>query len=321
MIYALETLSGGTLTERQLVQTRKKSALVVLAILVSLFSVITPNSARAGEVTGWPRHLVTDLVPRQLVAFGGDSMSLTNCESNRVQTTFRYIHDGVNASSLPPTTVGNPSPPHDGISCTLGQALATADGTFYTTHIDEDGGGNNTYRFVGLKNGRTLWSVDLSSDPVCSTMSSWGSAAHDAMMTNASIGSDGNIYGMVQAPIYGCATYLVGISSVDGHQLFTKKQLTTNGSQNGSRMWVYDDKILTTNGNGLFRQSATMARRIPRRRTSSRVLSGPSGGRTPTRMVAFSRSGRVRPQRLVRTSLTAIRTATAVRVRLLAVRM
>lgn len=217
-----------------------------------MFGVVSPNSAQAAEVSGWPLHFVQNMLPDGVTAFGNDDLSFTNCSNSQQAESFQYVHDGLTVSSLPTSQVGTASPPHEGIACN-GHGLATADGTFYTTYVKEDGSGANALKFAAMKNGRALWSTDLSSDPACSTMSSWGSESQDANMTNASIGSDGNIYGVVQAAAYGCATYIAGVSSVDGHVLF-KHQLTTNGSGKSNRLWVYNDKILTVNADGLLQQ-------------------------------------------------------------------
>ena len=230
-------------------------AIVMLMAATSLFGIVMPATSQADEATGWPLHLVTNMMPQQMTAFGGDSMSLTNCSNQQQAESFQYIHEGVTASSLPVSTVGTASPPHEGISCGGYQSLATADGTFYTTYVKEDASGVDSLTFVAMKNGRTLWSSDLNSqdDSVCSSMSGWGSEAHDEQMTNASQGSDGNIYGLVQATNPGCATYLTGVSGADGHVLF-KQLLTADGSFKASRVWVYDDNILTIDYTGLLRE-------------------------------------------------------------------
>lgn len=226
-----------------------------LSLLLSLMAPVVACADTSNEAPGWPRHLVTDMTPDGMTAFGNDNMSFLNCGNQTQAKSFQYIHEGVNASSLPTSGVGTASPPHEGVSCGGNQGLSTADGMFYTTHIAEDSAGYNTLTFVAMKNGRTLWSTDLDnqSDTVCSSMSGWGSEAHDEMMTNASQGSDGNIYGLVQQSNPGCATYLTGVSNVDGHVLF-KRQLTTNDSQRGERVWVYNNKILTIDTTGLLRQ-------------------------------------------------------------------
>jgi len=241
-------------------QRRTRRATVLLAALSLAMSVLgfvpsgTAHADMSAEASTWPRHLVTTMLPTGITTFGNDTMSLTNCGGSQQATSFQYIYAGVNASSLPTSGVGTASPPHEGISCS-GQGLATADGTFYTTHISEDSAGYNTLTFVAMKNGRALWSTDLGnqSDPVCSSMSTWGSESHDEMMTNASQGSDGNVYGLVQQANPGCATYLTGVSGVDGHVLF-KQQLTTTDSQKGDRVWVYGDHIVTVDTTGLLRQ-------------------------------------------------------------------
>lgn len=232
-------------------QSRRTTvAVAFLGMLLSLLGVVSSGTAHAAEATGWPLRFTADMYPDNLTAFGNDTLSSTNCGNPDQAKRFAYVHQGVQASSLPVYNNGSTS---DSIACLSPKSLVTADGTFYGTHV-MSGSSHQALTFAAYKNGRALWETDLSSDPVCSAMSSWGADFQNARMTNASIGSDGNIYGIVEAASYACATYLVGISSVDGHQLFTEKLLTSNGSWKGGRAWVYNDKILTLDASGLLRQ-------------------------------------------------------------------
>ena len=236
--------------------TVRRSGLTgLLAAIALLLGVITPSVAQADEATGWPLHLVTGMTPTSMAAFGNDSLSFANCSNSLQANSFQYVYEGKTESTLPTSQVGTASPPHEGVQCVANQGLMTADGTFYTTYVKEDASGVNSLSFVAMKNGRMSWSSDLASqnDPICSSMSSWGSEAHDEVMTYASQGSDGNIYGIVQQNNPGCATYLAGISGVDGHVIF-KQSLTSDGAFKSARAWVYGDKILTISYTGVLRQ-------------------------------------------------------------------
>lgn len=190
------------------------------------------------------------MAPDSITAFGGDNVSLTNCGNHQQAESFQYIHDGVLASSLPGNS--QQGPVWEGITCSGNQSLATADGTFYTTDTAMSYG-YPTYRFEAMKNGRVLWQTDVSSPSICGAMSTWGADQNDAQMTYASQGSDGDIYGIIQAAQPGCATYLAKVDGATGTILF-KQQLTADGSERGGRLWVYDDKLLTVSTSGLLRQ-------------------------------------------------------------------
>lgn len=222
---------------------RQSSLVGLLTALALILGVITPGTARADEASGWPVRLVTDMNPQQLVAFGGDSMSVVNCGNLQQANSFRYIHDGVNASSFPQ---GNPST--GGVLCTQNQELATPDGTFYATYYTPNG--TPPYTFAAMKNGRILWQADVSVDPGSCSLAG---GSKNAWMTDASQGSNGNIYGIVQSINAHCATYLAEINGVTGAVMFTR-QLTTDGSNNTARLWVYDDKLLTVDYAGNLRQ-------------------------------------------------------------------
>lgn len=234
---------------------RQSNLAGLLTALALILGVIAPGSAQADEASGWPLHMVTGMTPTSMAAFGNDTLSFANCSNSGQANSFQYVYEGSTASTLPTSQVGSAPPPQEGVQCTANQGLMTADGTFYTTDIKENGSYIDTLSFVAMKNGRALWSSDLGSqnDPICGSMSSWGSEAHDEVMTYASQGSDGNIYGIVQQNNSGCATYLAGVSGVDGHVLF-KQLLTNDGAFKSARAWVYGDKILTIDYTGKVRQ-------------------------------------------------------------------
>lgn len=234
---------------------RRSSIAILLTAFALVLGIIMPSSAQAAEVSGWPVHFTTNMIPDSVTAFGNDTLSFVNCGNTQQAESFQYVHEGVTESSLSTSQVGTASPPHEGVTCGADQKLATADGTFYTTYTKEDASGFNSLTFVAMKNGRTLWSSDLNSqnDSVCSSMSGWGSESHNERMTFASQGSDGNIYGIVQQANYGCATYLAGISGVDGHVIF-KQPLTIDGASKATRLWVYNDHLMTIDYTGKLRQ-------------------------------------------------------------------
>ena len=223
---------------------RRGSLAGLFAVLALVLGVITPNAARADEVTSapWPLELQTNnMLPDHMVAFGGnDGLSLVNCGNTQQASAFEYLYEGTLRSSLPQYNSTSSS----GVMCGGNQGLATADGTFYTTYQ------STSSRFMALKNDRELWNADVSSNPgTCSAAG--GSQA--AVMTFASQGSDGNIYGIIQSTSTGCATYLAKVNAVNGQIMF-KQQLTVDGSNKGSRLWVYSDKLLAVDYAGNLRQ-------------------------------------------------------------------
>jgi hypothetical protein len=248
----LKSFSGSHIHRKAIPLKRVRSSVFVtlLAAIALLFGGITPNVAQAAEATGWPLHMVTGMTPTSMTAFGNDTLSLANCTNRAQNSSFQYIHEGVSASTLPFNA--EQGPVWDDIDCGVNRTLATADGTYYTTDTAMSYG-YPTYRFEAIKNGRVLWKTDVSSPSVCSAMSTWGVDKNDATMTNASQGSDGNIYGIIQAYQPGCATYLAKVDSATGVVLF-KQQLTASGSGKTLRLWVYDDKLLTIDNTGLLRQ-------------------------------------------------------------------
>lgn len=225
---------------------RKSSLIVLLTALALLFGIITPSVAQADEVTSlpWPLELQNNMLPDHMAAFGGnDGMSLVNCGNTQQASSFEYLYEGAPQSSLPQYNNG-------GVSCGGNQGLATPDGTFYTTYVTNPSSSPQPYTFVAMKNGRMLWQTDVSSNP--GTCSAAG-GSQTAVMTFASQGSDGNIYGIIQSTSTGCATYLAKVNATNGQIMF-KQQLTVDGSNKGSRLWVYADKLLTVDYAGNLRQ-------------------------------------------------------------------
>jgi lysophospholipase L1-like esterase len=234
---------------------RKSASLAfVLCLLIGLLAPTAAQADPPGEAAGWPRHLLSEMNPDQMVAFGNDTMSFVNCGNTTHAKSFQYVREGATASSLP--AYNGSINEAGGVSCVNHQALAAPDGTFYTTHV-VNGYSGSTLTFAAFKNGRMLWETNLSSDPnspACSVMSSWGANARNATMTKASIGSDGNIYGIVQENAPGCSTFITGINRVDGSVRF-KNQLTSDASlRPATSLWVYDDKLVTVDWHGLLRQ-------------------------------------------------------------------
>jgi len=218
-----------------------------LCLLLSLTVPVVAHADTSNEAPGWPKHLVTNMTPDGMAAFGNDSMSFLNCGNQTQAESFEYVHEGVTASSLPVynSQIG-------GVGCNLNNDLVTPDGTFYTDSRTV-GANHIQLTFAAMKNSRTLWSTDLSSDPQC-TAAGDGNDAHEATMTNPTIGSDGNIYGIVQSSHYFCATYLVGLDVTDGSVLF-KRPLTTGGSIIlATRLWTYASKIVVVDTTGLLRE-------------------------------------------------------------------
>ena len=215
-----------------------------LSLLLSLTVPVVAHADTSNEAPGWPRHLVTDMTPGEMTTFGNDSMSLINCGNTSQAKSFQYIYKGMDASSLPSQVNG------DGVSCSNNAALSSPDGTFYTTY--QVSSQNRTIpTFAAMKNGRALWETDLTSDPMCTAASDWGENSNNAAMSFASIGSDGNIYGIVQASHPNCATYIAGINSANGHILF--KHYLSNGSfALATRLWTYSDKILIVDTTGVL---------------------------------------------------------------------
>ncbi len=201
----------------------------------------------SNEAPGWPKHLVTSMTPDGMTAFSNETMSFVNCSNAQQALAFQYIHEGVNSSSLP--TYNSQT---GGITCNLSNDVTAPDGTFYATHM-VDTPSRTVLTFVAMKNGRMVWSTDLSSDPQCSAASGDGNNAQNATMTNPAIGPDGNIYGIVQSSHSGCATYIAGVSGLDGHLLF--KNYLSNGSiASPTRLWAYPDKILVVDTTGRLRK-------------------------------------------------------------------
>jgi len=218
-----------------------------LSLLLSLMVPVMAHADMTSEAPGWPKRLVTSMTPDGMTAFSNDTMSFVNCGNAQQAESFQYIHEGINSSSLP---IYNSQT--GGTICNLSNDVTASDGTFYTTYMVDTP--NRTFlTFVAMKNGRTVWSTDLSSDPQCSAASGQGNNAQNATMINPVIGPDGNIYGIVQSSYSGCATYLTGISGLDGHLLF--KNYLSNGSiALPTRLWLYSDKMLVVDTTGLLRK-------------------------------------------------------------------
>lgn len=226
---------------------RKSSLIILLTAFALLLGIITPSVAQADEVTSvpWPLELQNDMLPGQMVALGGnDGLALLNCSNTQQASSFEYLYEGTLKSALPQYNSNG------GVSCGGNQGLTTPDGTFYTTYVTDPSSNPQPYTFVAMKNGRILWQTDVSSDPgTCSQ----ANGSRLAWMTFASQGSNGNIYGIVQSVFSHCATYLAEVNSTNG-QVLSMKQLTTDGSGNEARLWLYGDKLLTVDYTGKLRQ-------------------------------------------------------------------
>jgi len=224
-------------------KVRSDALAALLATTALLFGGITPDVAQAAEAANWPLSVI-GMTPTSMTVFNDDNVALDNCSNQGQPLSFEYFHEGYAASSLATSTSAN-----GGVACGGDTALNTPDGTLYTMS-NQPSGTTPTAMFAAMKNGRTLWQTDVSSDPgLCSS----ANGSHDAKMTSASQGSDGNIYGIVQSPSYGCATYLTKVSGTDGTVLF-KLPLTSDGSGKATRLWVYGDHLTTIDYTGKVRQ-------------------------------------------------------------------
>lgn len=217
----------------------------VLILGVALVQSGTP--ALATPSTPEPYTVYDDAKVGAIIAHNNGSVVLLECNDVFPTRVGAYYLDatGVQRNAVPSIEDG-------GGSCDSGllkaSRQATTDGTLYSVEHVTSGVQSST--LIAWKNGRKLWTSDITSSTDCDPYSSksYGQAA-----SPLSIGADGMLYAIL-TPLYGtsggCTSVPVKIDRTTGaHEPIALNTSVLNATQ----MWTYADRIITFHSDNTIR--------------------------------------------------------------------
>jgi len=210
--------------------------------LMSIVLVASAQTESAEATTTWPLQL-TGTRTGTLFAHSEDSFTMLPCGDAGGYN----IKNGSVFNSMPSTNAAG-----DYYECDAENGDAYKDGWFFPVLRHDYA----TSTLVGFKNGREVWSTDITYSADCSPS---GYGSHVANATSMSIGSDGNLI-MVIKPMESysnnCEDKLVKINRTTGEILFSTSLGNPQGyvTRSMMRVWTYSNKIVVMDSRKKLRE-------------------------------------------------------------------
>ncbi len=211
-------------------------------VIAGLIAFSPPQVAEA--TVSWPQQY-DEILVGGVTAFGEDNLAIMSCGQGTGDKAAIRIEEGVVTKSMPGFT-------ESGYTCDS-SGFTAEDGTFYGLKLT-----SAATVIVAWRNGRELWSRDITYTTNCATS---GGSMKTAYAGNMSIGTDGNLYMYVVPEAYptSCADRLVGLNASTGVILKDDSISVAPGYGVGynpslNKLWTYDDKIVLVDRNNTLRE-------------------------------------------------------------------
>jgi len=233
----------------------------ILAVVVSLVAIPMPATAvtpptqtSANQPSGWPKEF--HVANYSQVVIGDDLVASVNCNGAfptfNSMTVSNFKGTAVSRSITPPQSVSKASCVDPQTSNASTGYVIGADGSMYTNAQLSSG----VWQLEKYKNGRQLWAVNIPTSSPDNCAYYGGYTDYNLIMQSMSIGSDGNIYGLLRSNGMpsGCGIWLAGFNSQTGAQVFSPVRLSTSHASGVTpRVWTYESNLLVSMNNGTMR--------------------------------------------------------------------